>query len=204
MPPRPFKTRLFFATSLDNFIARPNNSITWLTSPSSNPLHTPPTPFSTRQTPTFEQHIAEIDIIIMGRVTFEVCLGFEHWPYPVDKRILVLSRSRTLKEAIGNEKTKNSGPKETRIVNSIEEIEQILVAEGVRMVYVDGGEVAREFLRRGWVDEMVVTRAPVLLGEGRGLFGGNNGVGDVRFTLRGVDVIEDGMVSCYYVKVGEE
>ncbi|KAL4916480.1 hypothetical protein BDW62DRAFT_186070 [Aspergillus aurantiobrunneus] len=68
------------------------------------------------------------------------------------------------------------------------------------MVYADGGKTVQEFLRRGWVDEMVLTLAPVLLGgeRGRPLFSDLNSPGDIRFTLCGVDVIADGMVSCYY------
>ncbi|KAL5336304.1 dihydrofolate reductase-like domain-containing protein [Aspergillus crustosus] len=214
--PYPWKTRLFFATSLDGFIARPNNDITWLTNPPKNPSHTPATPSPNRQTLSFEQHIAEVDVIVMGRVTYEVCRGFGEWPYPAEKRVFILSRKKRaqdLREKDRDEdedeeqdmdwKNLNPGPNENQFVSSIEEVEELLTNSGTNMVYVDGGEVCREFLRRGWVDEMVVTRAPVLLGEGRPLFG-TEGVGDVRFTLKGVDVIEDGMVSCHYVKVEDE
>ncbi|KAJ0415856.1 hypothetical protein BJY00DRAFT_292824 [Aspergillus carlsbadensis] len=73
------------------------------------------------------------------------------------------------------------------------------------MIYVDGGQTAREFLRRGWVDEIVLTVAPVVLaGGGRGLFGGlgpeleADGMRDLEFTLVGVDVIENNVVTIYY------
>ncbi|KAL4884451.1 dihydrofolate reductase-like domain-containing protein [Aspergillus karnatakaensis] len=197
---RPFKTRLFFATSLDGFIARRNNDITWLTNPPKNSLHIQPTPAAYRQTPTFEEHISEVDFIIMGRVTYDVCLSFPDWPYPLDKRLVVLSRTLEGPVTDKGEDGGNQGPRQVRIAKSIELVEDVLRAQKAKMVYVDGGEVGREFLKRGWVDEMVVTRAPVLLGEGTALFGGTEGLEDVRFSLKGVDVIEDGMVSCYYVK----
>ncbi|KAL4924057.1 dihydrofolate reductase family protein [Aspergillus undulatus] len=198
---RPWKTRLYAATSLDGLLARANNDITWLTQPPSDPDHT--TPSTPRQTPTFEDHIAEVDFIVMGRVTFEVCCSFPQWPYP-ERKILVLSETL--------EHLPNTAPQGARIVRSIHGVEKILNDEGAKMVYVDGGKITRDFLRRGWVDEMVLTLAPVLLGAegGRGssLFGfgvedGETGLNaDMRFTLLGVDVIENGMVSCWYRVTG--
>lgn len=64
------------------------------------------------------------------------------------------------------------------------------------MLYVDGGKTVQEFLRRGWIDELVHTHTPILLGGGRPLF--SDLPRDVHFTLRGVDVIEGGMVTSYY------
>ncbi|KAJ0415855.1 hypothetical protein BJY00DRAFT_292823, partial [Aspergillus carlsbadensis] len=90
-PARPWKTRLFTATSLNDYLARSDHSITWLTSPSPNPSHAAPTPSERKTTPTFEQHMAAVDFIVMGRQTFDVCLSLPEWPYP-KKELLVLSR----------------------------------------------------------------------------------------------------------------
>ncbi|KAL2863512.1 dihydrofolate reductase family protein [Aspergillus lucknowensis] len=195
---RTWKTRLFAATSLDGSIARKNNDIAWLTDPPKNqkPRHIPATVPSAKKTPTFEEHMAEVDFIVMGRGTFDVCRSFEQWPYPREKALLVLSRTLTA--------VPEGSPVSGRVVGSVEEVRRILDAEGARMVYVDGGETVREFLSRGWVDEMVLTHAPVLLkgdGGGRSLFGdGLDLPEDVRWTLLGVDVIEDGMVTAYYTR----
>lgn len=43
--------------------------------------------------------------------------------------------------------------------------------EGWRRVYVDGSQIVPSFLREGLIADMVVTQAPVLIGEGRQLFG---------------------------------
>lgn len=137
--------------------------------------------------------MADVDFIVMGRNTFDVCMSVPDWPYP-GRKLLVLST--TMQALPGN------SPPGGRIVTSIEDVERILDAEDARMVYVDGGKTVQEFLSRGWVDEMVLTIAPVLLAGGKGpTLSGDVGVdlpGDVHFTLVGVDVIEDGMVSCYY------
>ncbi|KAL3486266.1 dihydrofolate reductase-like domain-containing protein [Aspergillus germanicus] len=213
MPPsaaRTWKTRLFTATSLNDYLARSDHSITWLTSPTPNPSHAAPTPPERKTTPTFEQHMSTVEFIVMGRQTFDVCLSLPEWPYP-KKELLVLSRGMDclpmdLMRGKGLGQS-GEGNGKVRIVRSIEEVKQVLDAE-VRsgsVVYVDGGQTAREFLRRGWVDEVVLTVAPVVLaGCGRGLFGGlgaeleAEGMGDLEFTLVGVDVIENGMVTVYY------
>ncbi|KAL4980807.1 dihydrofolate reductase-like domain-containing protein [Aspergillus desertorum] len=199
---RAWKARVFAATSLDGSIARQTNDISWLTQPRPNSNHTAPSRPGRKSTPSFEQHMAEVDFIVMGRETFEVCLGLLEWPYP-SKKLLVLSRTLTaadyqlLDSASGNPITAQS--QSTRVVGSLEEVERILNEERASMAYVDGGKTVQEFLRRGWVDEMVLTLAPILLGGDGGrprLFG--DLPADVHFTLCGVDIIENGMVSCYY------
>ncbi|KAL4992658.1 dihydrofolate reductase-like domain-containing protein [Aspergillus falconensis] len=199
---RTWKARIFAATSLDGSIARRDNDISWLTQPKPNSDHMAPSSPGRKTTPSFEQHMAEVDFIVMGRGTFEVCLGFPEWPYPA-KKLLVLSRTLA---ASACERLRSEGSKaitahsqSARVVASLEEVERILNEEGASMVYVDGGKTVQGFLRRGWVDEMVLTLAPVLLGGDASrprLFG--ELPADVCFTLCGVDIIENGMVSCYY------
>ncbi|KAL4748135.1 hypothetical protein BDW72DRAFT_205855 [Aspergillus terricola var. indicus] len=204
MPPhdRAWKARVFAATSLDGAIARRNHDIRWLTQPEPNPDHKAPTTSVARSTPSTEQHMAEIDFIVLGRRTFEICLGMPEWPYPA-KKLLVLSATSTASdyELLGSDSGRATAAhlRSARVIASPEEADRILNEEGASLVYVDGGQTVQEFLRRGWVDEMVLTLAPVLLGgdEGRPrLFG--DLPADVRFTLCGVDIIENGMVSCYY------
>jgi dihydrofolate reductase len=152
--------------------------------------------------------MSTVDFIVMGRQTFDVCLSLPEWPYP-KKELLVLSRRMDCLpvDLMRGKGLSGEGNGKVRVVRSIEEVKQVLDAEvrSGRMVYVDGGQTAREFLRRGWVDEVVLTVAPVVLaGGGRGLFCGlgaeleAEGMGDLEFTLVGVDVIENGMVTVYY------
>jgi len=46
-----------------------------------------------------------------------------------------------------------------------------LATQGVRHVYLDGGQVIQSFLREGLIADLVITIVPVLLGEGIRLFG---------------------------------
>jgi dihydrofolate reductase len=51
------------------------------------------------------------------------------------------------------------------------EIVARLDAQGVRHAYVDGGVTIQRFLRAGLIQRLIVTRVPVLIGQGIPLFG---------------------------------
>ena len=44
-------------------------------------------------------------------------------------------------------------------------------SRSVRHIYVDGGTTIQSFLRDRLMDELTVTRVPILIGEGISLFG---------------------------------
>jgi dihydrofolate reductase len=48
---------------------------------------------------------------------------------------------------------------------------ELLLSRGFRHAYVDGGKTIQSFLREGLIDDVTVTRIPILLGEGIPLFG---------------------------------
>jgi dihydrofolate reductase len=51
------------------------------------------------------------------------------------------------------------------------EIVSALEARGVHHIYVDGGITIQRFLRAGLIQRLIITRVPVLIGEGIPLFG---------------------------------
>jgi len=71
-----------------------------------------------------------------------------------------------------------------------------LGSEGVTRGYIDGGQTIRSFLAAGLVRRMIVTQIPVLLGEGRALWG--HGAGDVDLTLVNARHWENGFVQVEY------
>ncbi|KAF9894217.1 hypothetical protein FE257_007719 [Aspergillus nanangensis] len=190
---RSWTSRVFIATSLDGFIARPDGDIHWLTHPPNQP-HIPSS--SPRTVDVFDQHMARVDCILMGRKSYEKGLSCKPWPYGTTKRIFVLSSTV---DSLALPPTSPGGEQlSVQLVRSLDEAADVLEREGMRAVYVDGGVVVREFLGRGWIDEMVITVAPVVLGEGIPLWGEGMVSRDVRLELLGVDVIEAGMVSMWY------
>ncbi|KAB8228852.1 dihydrofolate reductase family protein [Aspergillus alliaceus] len=194
MSSRTFKTRAFIATSIDGYIARHNDDVTWLTNPPKNIHHIPPT--FPRTVDNVKEHMSRVDCMIMGRRTYEYCISLPEWPYSV-KQTFVLSKTMAPGILVKNNV-------KVEVVGSTEAAGALFEREGVGLVYIDGGKVITDFLRKGWVDEMVITTTPVLIGAGVRLFGELGH--DVRFTLVGVDTIEDGNVSIHYaaVRKGEE
>src|SRR6266508_587196 len=89
-------------------------------------------------------------------------LDFETWPYG-EKPIFVLS-SRPLAPA-------PAGAIMEHLAGAPSEILAQLGARGLRHVYVDGGITIQQFLRAGLIQRLIITRVPVLIGEGIPLFG---------------------------------
>lgn len=51
------------------------------------------------------------------------------------------------------------------------EIVSQLAARGINRLYIDGGITIQRFLRAGQIQRLIITRVPVLIGEGIPLFG---------------------------------
>lgn len=107
--------------------------------------------------------MAGIDALVIGRKTFDTVLAYPEWPYE-DKRVVVLS-SRPLDlsaRRLGSAEQMTGAPAD--IVSQ-------LAARGAHQLYVDGGITIQGFLRAGLVQRLIVTRVPLLIGEGIPLFG---------------------------------
>ena len=146
-----FTSTVFIGTSLDGFIARENDDITWLTSRGSD--------LGTDM--GFGEFMAGVDTVVMGRSTYEVVVGFgeEVWPYG-DRHIAVVST--TLPEDVD--------PRVT-VYRDLDAVVADLEARGAKHAYIDGGRLIQSFLRAGRVDRLIVNTAPVLIGTGHSLFG---------------------------------
>ena len=141
---------VFVGTSVDGFIARLNDDLDFLPEGGGEPHG-------------YNEFIAGVDAIVMGRKTFEKVLTFEAWPYG-DKRVVVLSsRAVDLSAAVGGVVEQMAG--------SPSEIVSQLAASGAHHLYIDGGITIQEFLRAGLIQSLIITRVPVLIGEGIPLFG---------------------------------
>jgi len=64
---------------------------------------------------------------------------------------------------------------------------------------VDGGRTIQSFLQEDLIDEMIITQAPVLLGEGIPLFG--KLTKRLTFTLKKNEAFHTGLVQSHYVRV---
>jgi dihydrofolate reductase len=140
---------VFIGTSLDGFIARPDGALDWL--PTDGEPH------------GYDEFFASVDALVIGRKTYETVLGFEAWPYGT-KPVVVLSR--TLSKVMVPE-----GAACELMSGTPAEIVSRLSARGLERLYVDGGVTIQAFLEVGLIQQVIITRVPVLLGRGIPLFG---------------------------------
>lgn len=178
-----FTGQVFIAASLDGFIARPDGDLDWLTDPPPGRAHVAGHDGPT-QPPAYEEFMAGIDHLVMGRGTYEKILTFDPWPY-ADKHVIVLGASMH-----------RGADDRVTVAHTVGEVVETLEGRGARGVYVDGGQVITEFLRRGLIDDVVVATAPVLLGRGIPLFGALGA--DVLLEHVGTSYGDSGMVSSHY------
>ena len=143
------KASTFIGTSLDGFIARRNGAFDFLPPGGGEPHG-------------YEEFIASVDALVIGRNTYETVLAFPSWPYG-DKPVFVLS-TRPLDPAPRGALVEHLSGEPSEIVSQ-------LAARGIQHIYVDGGITIQRFLRAGQLQRLIITRVPVLIGEGIPLFG---------------------------------
>jgi dihydrofolate reductase len=143
------KASVFVGTSLDGFIARADGALDFLPSGGGEPHG-------------YDEFMATVDALVIGRKTFETVLSFGSWPYG-RKPVFVLS-TRPLAAA-------PDGAILERMSGGPSEIVSQLSDRGFRHIYVDGGITIQRFLQAGLIQRLIVTRVPVLIGTGIPLFG---------------------------------
>lgn len=141
---------VFVGTSLDGFLARRNGDFDFLPSGGGEPHG-------------YDEFMASVDTIVMGRNTFEVVLKLGDWPYGGKRVVVLSSRPVDLSVVRGGVVEQMAGPPAQIVAQ--------LAAKGARHLYVDGGITVQGFLRAGLIQRIIITRVPVLIGDGLPLFG---------------------------------
>ncbi|MFV0633325.1 dihydrofolate reductase family protein [Demequina sp.] len=188
------RVRVYIACSLDGFIAAPHDDISWLEQPRPDwaPMAAGAWGAVESDAASFEDFTAHVGAMLMGRRTFDVVDRMDiEWPYG-DMPILVAT-TRPLHDPPATV-TATSGP----IANLIDEA---LTLAGGKDVYLDGGQMIRQALDEGLVDEMTVTLHPTVLGAGHALFAGATRRHPI--TVTDVRRYGDGMVQLVLVPARE-
>lgn len=141
---------VFVGTSVDGFIARLDGSFDFLPADGGEPHG-------------YDELFASVDALVFGRKTFETVLSFGEWPYG-KKRVVVLSSNPIDLSVVKNGNVEQMSGEPAEIVAR-------LAASGAHHLYVDGGDTIQRFLRAGQIQRLIITRVPVLIGEGISLFG---------------------------------
>ncbi len=144
------KISVFIGTSVDGFIARVNDDLDFLPPGGGEPHG-------------YDEFMASVDAIVMGRKTFQKVMSFEAWPYG-EKRVVVLSSHPVDLAGVRGGVVEQMGGTPAEIVTQ-------LAARGFQHLYIDGGITIQRFLRAGLIQRLIITRVPVLIGEGVPLFG---------------------------------
>jgi dihydrofolate reductase len=144
------KLSVFCGVSVDGFLARPNGALDFLNAGGQEPHG-------------FEEFFASVDVLVIGRKTYEVVLGFGGWAY--GKKPVVVLSSNPL----------DFSPVPEAVVEQMSgeplEIVEHLRARGFQHAYIDGGITIQRFLAAGLIHRLIVTRVPILIGTGIPLFG---------------------------------
>lgn len=170
------KASVFIATSLDGFIARQDGALDWLPADGGEPHG-------------YDEFIATVDALVIGRKTFETVLTFDAWPYG-KKPVIVLSTSMS-------ELKVPDGAVCDVMAGTPQDIVTRLTQRGMKHLYIDGGVTIQGFLKAGLIQHLTITRIPVLLGSGIPLFGSLSQ--DIRLEHVATRSYPSGMVQSNYV-----
>ncbi len=174
---------VFIATSVDGYIARADGDLDWLTDPPAERRHVP-AHRGEDAPPDYDAFTSQVTHLVMGRGTYEKVLTFDPWPYDRFRVVVISTRL-----GAGSDDRVN-------VVASIDDACTVLDEERATSVYADGGQIVSEFLARGLIDELTITRAPVLLGEGLPLF--HALPAETRLVHLGTSSTSSGMTSTRY------
>ena len=144
------KLSVFCGVSVDGFLARPDHTLDFLDAGGQEPHG-------------FEEFYASVDVIVIGRRTFEVVLTFGGWPYG-KKPVVVLSTRPVDFSSVKNGVVEQMAGEPAEIVTRLND-------RGFKNAYIDGGLTIQCFLAAGLIDRLVITRVPILIGSGIPLFG---------------------------------
>ncbi len=171
---------LHMVSSLDGFIAKPDNSVSWMDSPAS--VYEAGVSISEEEVATF---LKSVDCYVMGSRTYEHALELG-WPYGDTPVVVVTGREWP---PARNSVEFYSGDLKTLV--------DVKLAARYRNIWLVGGAMlCQRFLELGLVDEIRLTVAPVLLGEGLRLFDGS--LTEERWKLKNVVAYKNGFVELSY------
>jgi dihydrofolate reductase len=173
------KVTLHVVSSLDGFIARKDNSVSWM---DVNGNYEAGVSISEEEAASF---VKAIDCYVLGSRTYEHAIELG-WPYGDTPTVVVTSRElRSARESVEF----YSGDLKTLV--------DVKLAPRFRNIWLVGGAMlCQRFLELGLVDEIRLIVAPVLLGDGLRLFGF---MGEKRWDLKNVVAYKNGFVELSYV-----
>lgn len=171
---------IYIATSLDGYIAKPNDDLSFLKLVEKE-----------GEDYGYAEFTATIDTIILGRKTYDWVLkeiGSSHYDNG-DRNVYVITR--TERPSIG---------KTTFYTGNLTELVQRLKSGNGKNIYCDGGaEIINELLKNDLIDEFIISIIPVLVGNGTRLFKDNRP--EQELELVSSKSFETGLTQLHYKRI---
>ncbi len=139
------KVKLFIASSLDGYIAKEDGTVDWLPENTDSGM---------------DHFYKSIDTVLMGNTTYEQILTFGKFPYK-DKISYVFTRNPDQKKKDEN----------VEFTSEVEEFTKKLISSSGKDIWLVGGsDITSTFFNLKFVDELILSVIPVVLGKGIPLF----------------------------------
>jgi dihydrofolate reductase len=145
---------IYIATSVDGFIARNDGGIDWLPSGAE---------IDGGEDYGYQKFIDSVDALVMGRNTYELALSFDLWPYGEKPVFVLSSRKIDIPDYIRTTVESMCLPPQEVVFR--------LSKRGFQHLYIDGGKTIQWFLSEGLIQQLIITKVPILIGSGIPLFG---------------------------------
>jgi dihydrofolate reductase len=169
------KVILYISMSLDGYIAKPHDDLSFLSIVEQD-----------GQDYGYEEFVNTVDTVILGRKTYDkvISMGFD-FPH-ADKDAYIITR--TPRPTIGSIKF---------YTGDLKSLVDRLKSENGKNIFCDGGaEIVNELLKDEFIDEFIISVIPILLGNGVKLFKDNRP--EQRVELVSVKSFERGLIQLQY------
>ncbi|ADY52025.1 bifunctional deaminase-reductase domain protein [Pseudopedobacter saltans DSM 12145] len=171
------KISLFIATSLDGYIAKPNDDLSFLKLVEKD-----------GEDYGYAEFTSTVDTLIIGRKTYDYVLkeiGSSYYDNG-DRDVYVITRT-----------ARPSTGRTTFYAGNLKDLIDRLRSENGKNIYCDGGaEVINELLKYDLIDEFIISIVPVLLGNGIRLF--NDGRPEQMLEFVKAKTFETGLTQLHY------
>lgn len=169
------KVILYIATSLDGYIAKPNDDLSFLSIVEKD-----------GEDYGYTNFIKTIDTVIVGRKTYDwVIKAVGHFPH-ADKKAYIITRTK--RPSIGNT---------VFYSDSLMQLITKLKTENGKNIFCDGGaEIVNELLKNNLIDEFIVSVVPIIIGNGIRLF--KDGIPEQQLELVNAKSYDSGLVQLHY------
>lgn len=172
------KLILYIATSLDGYIAQPNDDLSFLSIVEQE-----------GQDYGYADFVKTVDTVIVGRKTYDkvIAMGFE-FPH-ADKDAYIITRT-----------PKKSSGSVYFYTEDLKLLVEKLKSENGKNIYCDGGaEIVNELLKADLIDEFIISVIPILVGNGTKLF--NDGRPEMKLELVSVKSFDKGLIQMHYKRI---